>query len=1605
MLSQTYEEKNSADSNEAADPVLDVWRVRGFEAAKEYLGWSVVSSASGQNRYQKASQVFVVSDADVAVSNTRLEWSVGQTNDIKAVDKTYDMKFGANLNLAAVHSSLGPIGGSYESIGSDNQNNAHCYTVITLWKRSTFTLNKTLLPLQSKVTEDDFREGYIGAGEISSLCQIVIDTQLDDHIVSQARTTEFSAEFFGGLLKPYFHNKSGNGSTNKQHALNIRFQGTVAIAPIMLNAENLDESIAQLVRQIHANMDRSGRVISFSNEDIKLYRLSSVGKQYQRLINVIDEIKERLPKSITAHADMIATWGDNLRAEIERNFNQLSKKPGYEDVLDDQAKVILQREEALLRLIALRLGQDIDRLLVNGFAANSDHCHIKVSGARDLELVVEEDGLFYKQASFRTFKIEVCPDQLGNVAGQRRFHLLTDEGLYICASQDQKTLIVSDTVEDAGVWSLDSVPDVPGYRLILDGQSLMVKRPTQLIGVGEPVELVNIHASSSAVVLHFETSCAVHWIEEIKQTLNDYPALPPDVVPGSSTKEDIDKAISKAGETAFAFVRRVIPSLSPAQGKSLVFVIGNAGVGKSTFINYMLGHLFEYQGIEYLNEDGITETKEILAVKGKPSIFAPMGDGMEGVTQYPACYSTESLVFTDCPGFQDPNVAKRAQQAFSMFLVKEMAQEVKALVIMLSHEKFTRTDVDSLVKVLTDLHAVVKSSESASRSITFVVSTKGLDQRAGNEKLVLGKVLQCKKWFSDDTASYKMLFERAQSSGQSPVREQEVQRGGIANAAMGLIARLWRGDPTASPAALDQLTRQENAFHELPVVQQVQLWNEWSALSILNLMKISGPDKNVFAWGSGIENNDPQQRPMLTQHLRVSPGLSKEALRFDHGSDGIPSFSEKLQSSIQHYSLKLGRIAAQRDSQKTRLRSFKIDELNADLGRVDRDMQTLQAEMLELFKKLAVCSMHLRDWDTEVFIENLEVEGKIFRGGDFFSANWYPKSSLHPRSSKSRFTSVTDKIPANLVKVEKSEKWDSVQHHRSVARQRANRSWMSGDELYQNYLDYGASYQRDWKGIWSDIAHKTVVGELRGRRRDVNPSEADAAIRLLSAELEELTSNIKKYWKKLKRPLHTLELFLETNKAALVFGIDLDIPNQSHVPRLTKLITQGTVEDIIAYADELIQDPEIAKRVSDDPLLEEQIRIRLITFALQSLLKSKSKISSQEQATVVPLDRAVKNEISRIKSSIAQLRQNLDEAYEELRDNQDYFQEAYASFKPLQAILKHADVRMGDGRSELLTQLDYFIKLCDRAYDFYAVKAKLGAQMHRSLMRWEKSESFDTDLHAALEQSKKAFAESEGNTRYRGLIEAYGFSMHDVPPDGNCFFHALYDQLNLRYPNILQSLEIIFGKSSLDHHDLRRLAVGGLVVLAQRGDIVGSDIEKLIDGASEDGAWADGVIIPTIARALGITIVLVNSTAVNQTTVIDGGRGGVIYLGYQVGIHFQSLHGGPGQSLLAKIQQVHRSIPPSRIDMRDAEERGYINDPVLITNRPGLVSSPSSTVACLSKSAAAAVSSASASSTNQFLLSNSSSPALFASRSAPTADVGSASAVQYHRSPGLSLSD
>ncbi len=155
------------------------------------------------------------------------------------------------------------------------------------------------------------------------------------------------------------------------------------------------------------------------------------------------------------------------------------------------------------------------------------------------------------------------------------------------------------------------------------------------------------------------------------------------------------------------------------------------------------------------------------------------------------------------------------------------------------------------------------------------------------------------------------------------------------------------------------------------------------------------------------------------------------------------------------------------------------------------------------------------------------------------------------------------------------------------------------------------------------------------------------------------------------------------------------------------------------------------------------------------------------------------------------------------------------------------------------------------------------------------------DMQKAREAS---LLENEKLQEMRAVLlsraESFGFIVKEIERDGNCFFHGTLDQLQeIRYAD----------SENFTAEYLRQCVIQHLIDYVDLYKDSIEDMDEFIAKMSQQGEWADHIIIQALARVLNVTVVLIRSDAQEPNILRRKNSVGILYLGYEVGLHFQSL--------------------------------------------------------------------------------------------------------------------
>lgn len=178
----------------------------------------------------------------------------------------------------------------------------------------------------------------------------------------------------------------------------------------------------------------------------------------------------------------------------------------------------------------------------------------------------------------------------------------------------------------------------------------------------------------------------------------------------------------------------------------------------------------------------------------------------------------------------------------------------------------------------------------------------------------------------------------------------------------------------------------------------------------------------------------------------------------------------------------------------------------------------------------------------------------------------------------------------------------------------------------------------------------------------------------------------------------------------------------------------------------------------------------------------------------------------------------------------------------------------------------------------YQAMFKLQTEMEFRLGRWGGSTLFKNFLQYFAKVSPELEKEIKlGKEKLSTRAEKFGYKCHDVPGDGNCFFHAVKHQLGEEDKQMLReaiALDIFEHKSEYKEF------------FAEEGDI-----KAYAKNLMKPGVWADGYFAgKALARIKNVIVIIIpNDESMVPIVYKPAGATKRLVLGYEVGRHYQSL--------------------------------------------------------------------------------------------------------------------
>jgi TPR repeat protein/GTP-binding protein EngB required for normal cell division len=289
------------------------------------------------------------------------------------------------------------------------------------------------------------------------------------------------------------------------------------------------------------------------------------------------------------------------------------------------------------------------------------------------------------------------------------------------------------------------------YQAACQGHQEAIARLTTLAEAHEPQAQyrMGLLYRDDVIAIDKPHKAAEMWFEQAKENLKADVALKRTI---SALSESI-----KAKAYAERFYADIFPALNSAHEQTLVLVVGRTGAGKSTLINRLLGHKFEY----VINDKGEWSMKVTNASKNALKLYAEMGQG-RSTTRAPRLFPVtheeiaNTITLCDLPGFSDTESNRRKEHRFHLaLLLSGMAKAITAVLVVIDCTSLEEGQGEGCKALLSELDEIMNDTHVYQQCV-FVVNMKGKSQRGFTSKQLVDNSLQILiRVFNEDLISTK----------------------------------------------------------------------------------------------------------------------------------------------------------------------------------------------------------------------------------------------------------------------------------------------------------------------------------------------------------------------------------------------------------------------------------------------------------------------------------------------------------------------------------------------------------------------------------------------------------------------------------------------------------------------------------------------------------------------------------------------------------------------------------------------------------------------------------------------------------------------------------
>ncbi|OGT35763.1 MAG: hypothetical protein A3F11_05305 [Gammaproteobacteria bacterium RIFCSPHIGHO2_12_FULL_37_14] len=154
----------------------------------------------------------------------------------------------------------------------------------------------------------------------------------------------------------------------------------------------------------------------------------------------------------------------------------------------------------------------------------------------------------------------------------------------------------------------------------------------------------------------------------------------------------------------------------------------------------------------------------------------------------------------------------------------------------------------------------------------------------------------------------------------------------------------------------------------------------------------------------------------------------------------------------------------------------------------------------------------------------------------------------------------------------------------------------------------------------------------------------------------------------------------------------------------------------------------------------------------------------------------------------------------------------------------------------------------------------------------------------------------------RDEAKTWGYEVLDTESDGDCFFHAAADQMIKHLPSSSDPIHpTVLRTQTADHIEQHLKEYGGFMDQETP--------EKYLDELRKSGTWADHLTILAFSREFNLSLVILQSDGRTPIIFKRLNPNAILYLGYEIDWHYQSLLFHPDWQTTKSIQPMIDNAP------------------------------------------------------------------------------------------------